>query len=307
MSAETHADQDDLHDVSVPVVVVYFRTPLPLIACLESLRTQTCSKPEIVVVDNSSAVDERHTRPAEGDDWYWLPMSHNSGFAAACNAGVRQGIGKYVLILNGDVVLAPDACTELLAAIERDPQAAVVGPRIIDADDQIELSAREFPSIRTGLVGRSSLITRVLRWAGTIPPNVSMALQGQSCVVDWVSGACMLIRREAFDRVGGFDEGYWMYWEDADLCRRLVERGYHARFVPTAVVHHATGSSGRSPVTIRAFHDSAVRYFEKHLARSRISKVLGRAVLSLRCRVALAHAMLEDRQTMRSSGGRRSY
>ena len=92
----------------------------------------------------------------------------------------------------------------------------------------------------------------------------------------------MLVRRTTFDEVGGFDEGYWMYWEDADLCRRLVNTGWEVHFEPTAVVQHATGASGVSPRTIRAFHESAARFAACHIARTTIERRLIEAVLEAR-------------------------
>jgi GT2 family glycosyltransferase len=105
--------------------------------------------------------------------------------------------------------------------------------------------------------------------------------------VDWVSGACMLIRRQAFEQVGGFDENYWMYWEDADICRRLKDRGWDAILCPDAQAQHSTGSSGRSERTIEAFHSSAARYYQRHVARTAVAAGLARGVLHVRMRVML--------------------
>jgi glycosyltransferase involved in cell wall biosynthesis len=113
-------------------------------------------------------------------------------------------------------------------------------------------------------------------------PAEFQRVQGSGGTVDWVSGACMLVRRTAFDEVGGFNEDYWMYWEDADLCRRLVNKGWEVHFEPTAVVQHATGASGVSPRTIRAFHESAARFAARHIAKTTIERRLIEAVLEAR-------------------------
>lgn len=277
-------------------MVVYFRTPAALDSCLGGLREQQ-PQPQVIVVDNSSTIDGVNIRPAPGVDWEWLRMNRNAGFGAAANAGARQAASGYVLVLNGDVVLEPGACAALVAALDRDPEAAVAGPRIIDAAGKVELSARSFPTVRTGALGRSSLLTRLFQRAGRAPVAVAHALEGEAGPVDWVSGACMLLRRQAFEQVAGFDERFWMYWEDADLCLRLARTGWRTRYVPEAVVHHATGSSGSSEVTIRAFHESAALYFATHLTRSAAGGVLGKGLLALRCQVVLARGRLANRSS----------
>jgi N-acetylglucosaminyl-diphospho-decaprenol L-rhamnosyltransferase len=187
----------------------------------------------------------------------------------------------YLLFLNADLMLCDDACERLGATADDSPGVAVVGPRIYGADGVIELSARCFPSLWTGVLGRSSLLTKTLVALNRAPSGVSAAL---ACTgpVDWISGACMLICRRAFEQVGGFDEDYWMYWEDADICRRLKERGWDTMLCTDAEARHSTGSSGRSERTIRAFHASAARYYERHLARTAVTARLARGVLHAR-------------------------
>jgi GT2 family glycosyltransferase len=273
--------------LQVSAVLVHFRTPERLRESLDSLRAQTRSVDEIVVVDNSARVDGVGERPAPGNDWRWIPAPGNLGYAAACNLGAHETQGDLLLFLNPDVTLAPEACARLMACTARDPGAAVVGPRIYTESGDVELSARAFPSIVTGLAGRTSVVTRALRQIGIVPNTMFKALDLRGGQVDWVSGACMLVRRDAFSAVGGFDEGYWMYWEDADLCRRLRGEGWTVCFEPGATARHVTGSSGETPATLRAFHDSAARYYAKHLARSRTTASLVRAILRARSAVAL--------------------
>jgi N-acetylglucosaminyl-diphospho-decaprenol L-rhamnosyltransferase len=97
----------------------------------------------------------------------------------------------------------------------------------------------------------------------------------------------MLVRREPFADVGGFDEGYWMYWEDADLCRRLADQGWRTMFCVEAECRHQTGSSGRSARTVESFHASAARYYERHLARNTLDAWLARTILNVRMKIVL--------------------
>jgi N-acetylglucosaminyl-diphospho-decaprenol L-rhamnosyltransferase len=253
---------------------------------LDALRRQTSRPDEIFVVDNSSYIDGVDDRPAAGTDWQWVKAETNLGFGAACNRGARIAGGDYLLFINADVVLCRDACERLRSLAEVNPRAAVIGPRLYRADGGIELSARSFPSVATGIVGRSSLLTKALVAVGRPPSSISGAL-GSGGRVDWVSGACMLIRRRAFEEVGGFDEAYWMYWEDADICRRLKEVGWDTMLSIRAEACHSTGASGSGERTIEAFHASAARYYERHLAKTATARRLARAILRTRMRVML--------------------
>ena len=278
MEASPHA--------SVAAVVVHYRTPARLRECLAALESQGGAFAEIVVVDNSGSVDAA-TPPAPGERWLLHQAAGNLGFGAACNLGASLTSSDYLLFLNADLVLDERAVESMHATARENPGAAVIGPRIYAADGEIELSARSFPSLSTGVLGRSSLATRVLRRVAGPPKQVSSALGDQTTIVDWVSGASMFVRRDAFEEVGGFDEGYWMYWEDADLCRRLRDRGWTTMISVDATGRHSTGSSGRSQRTIEAFHNSAARYYERHVARSSASAAIARGLLRARMRVML--------------------
>jgi GT2 family glycosyltransferase len=294
---EVRADEYEAHDKSPHVprrshkascaaVIVHYQTPAQLSSCVSALREQTYGAMQIVVVDNSPHPVGLSGRPPTNDEWAWIPTKRNVGFGAACNLGADATDSDFVLFINADVILEPDACERLCKVAEHDERIAVVGPRIRAEDGTIELSAREFPTTRTAVFGRSSLLTQWLMNVKHIPRGVSAAL-GPSGAVDWVSGACMLIRRGAFDEIGGFDEGYWMYWEDADICRRLRGSGWHVALCTEAVVHHRAGSSGISERTVRAFHASAGRYFERHVARTSLSANLAKLLLTVRMRLAL--------------------
>lgn len=270
----------------IAAVVVYFRTPTSLMACLDALGAQSTAVDDTVVIDNSSALDGLDGPPVCPVSWRWVRAASNLGFGSACNLGASATNSDYLLLLNADVTLREEACERLFMTAEADPRIAVVGPRIYSSDGQVELSARAFPRATTGFLGRSSLATRLLAALTRTPSPLAFAL-GPSGRVDWVSGACMLVRREAFNEVGGFDESYWMYWEDADMCRRLRDRGWTTALCVEAEADHATGSSGRSVRTITAFHASAARYYERHVARTRLGAAAARRVLDTRMKLIL--------------------
>jgi GT2 family glycosyltransferase len=214
------------------------------------------------------------------------------------NQGVAATCGDLILVLNPDCRLLPAAVGTLVAEIRNHPDCAIAAPEILNDDGGIQGNARGDPNMLTGLFGRSTVLTRAFPGSRVARRNVQLdaaATGALSREVDWVSGACMLIRRDAFEAVHGFDERYFLYWEDADLCRRLRARGYKIRHVPSARVIHTAGQSSRAAraLAIRAFHRSAYTYYATHVARTRPARLLARVLLEGRCRWKL----LVDRDT----------
>jgi hypothetical protein len=190
-----------------------------------------------------------------------------------------------VLIMNPDCRLVPGAVGTLSGELERGDRVALVGPRILNPDGSVQGSARGDPDMLTGLFGRTAALRRALPNLAVAKRNV-IAADGSSTEVDWVSGACMLARRGALERVNGFDERYFLYWEDADLCRRLRGQGYEIRYAPAATAIHRVGHSSRETPssTIRAFHESAYLYYVTHVAPTASAKRLAaKLLLAARC------------------------
>jgi GT2 family glycosyltransferase len=155
----------------------------------------------------------------------------------------------------------------------------------------VQGSARGDPDMLTGLFGRTTFVRKIVPFLPAARRNVVVdeaIRSGQDSVsVDWLSGACMLAKREALDAVRGFDERFFLYWEDADLCRRLRHRGFHVRYVPGATAIHRVGQSSRTAraSAIRAFHESAYLYYATHVAPARLNpkRAMARAILQTRC------------------------
>jgi GT2 family glycosyltransferase len=197
--------------------------------------------------------------------------------------------------MNPDCRLVAGAIAALRAALDEHDACALVGPRILNADGSVQGSARGDPDMLTGLFGRTGTLRRLLPWLAVAKRNVvseaAIRSRHESVVVDWLSGACMLARRDALEKVNGFDERYFLYWEDADLCRRLRGLGHHVRYVPAATAIHRVGQSSRSARTsaIRAFHKSAYLYYTTHVAPGPLQpkRWLARAILTARCWLAI--------------------
>jgi GT2 family glycosyltransferase len=250
----------------VAALVVNYRTYDDLTRCLTSLDRHEPSA-DIVVVDYESdakAVDRLRTQWSRARV---IALPGNAGFGAGINRAARETAAAMLLVLNPDCILEHPVLSTLGAWLDAHATVGIVAPLVLEADGAIQPSARRFPGLSTVLGGRSTWLTRVL--PGN-PMSARNLLTGphvrEPTAVDWVSGACMLIRRDAFDEVGGFDERFFLYWEDADLCRRMAAAGWATVYHPGVAVRHIAGQASRHAPeqTERAFHESVFRYYLKH-------------------------------------------
>jgi GT2 family glycosyltransferase len=282
---------------SVTIVTVNYNAGAHLARCLDSVAAYAADA-RVVVVDNASRDDS--LRAAEARPGVTVVRNaQNRGFGAAVNQAVALPGDRtpLVLLLNPDCELLEGAARRLQEELAAHPACAVAGPAVFDEDGELQGSVRGDPTMMTGLFGRTTLLTRLFPTAAVARRNVAVGREeagDASREADWVSGACMLLRRDAFEEVGGFDERYFLYWEDADLCRRLRARGYTTRYVPAARVVHAGGGSSRSAraLAIRAFHRSAFTYYATHVARGPVSRSLAWLLLAGRCRLKLLASRL---------------
>jgi hypothetical protein len=277
----------------VAAVVVNFNAGSELRRALQSIAGELAGRRwEAAVVDNASS-DGSEAIAGEFTPQVRLVRNPvNLGFGAGVNRGVAATAAPLVLVMNPDCRLEPGAYAALEAELDAHPSCALVGPRVLDPDGSLQGSARGDPDMLTGVFGRSSVLQRRLPRLTASRRNVvagdAVRAGEPSVEVDWVSGACMLARRAALADVGGFDERYFLYWEDADLCRRLRARGHHVRYVPGATAVHGVGHSSRTAhaAAIRAFHRSAYLYYSTHVAPGALDprRALARLLLGLRCR-----------------------
>jgi len=256
----------------------------------------------VVAVDNASPDDTPAALRARAPFVTLLAQSANRGFAAGCNIGLQTAEpGEIVVVMNPDVQLSEDFF-RVLAGLDWPANLAVRGPLILGRDGMIEQSARTFPTLATGVFGRTSLLARLLPHIGPVRRQLLARPDAGSADVDWISGACMVAPFERWAAVGHFDERYFMYWEDADWCRRAHDLQLRVRYEPTLLVRHRQGSSSsyRPLASIVAFHHSAWRYQQRHgrggAARHAVTAagLLARAALKIvlalasRCRAGAA-------------------
>ena len=275
----------------VTAILVNYNAGNELAVALRSIQSD-CAQVEweAVVVDNASsdnsaAVVETFPRAT------LIRNPANVGFGRAVNQAAAVARAPRLLLINPDCRLVSGAISTLRSVLDAEPSCAVVGPRIFDPDGTVQGSARGDPDMLTGLFGRTGALRVLLPFLPVARRNVvgedAVRTGASSVVVDWLSGACMLIRRDAFTAAGGFDERFFLYWEDADLCRRLRNRGFQVRYVPGASAVHQVGRSSQTArrSSIRAFHASAYLYYATHVAPGALNprRLLARALLGVRC------------------------
>jgi N-acetylglucosaminyl-diphospho-decaprenol L-rhamnosyltransferase len=258
------------------VLIVNYASWHLTLRCIESLHETDPDDFELIVVDNDSV------EPPE------LPSSvrlirnkENVGFARAHNRGIAASTGDIVVLINPDTVVQEDFFDNLERFFGDNPKVGIVGPRILDVAGELQLSARREISALSGLLGRTSLLTRLFPKSSLVKSQFPAVTEGSHPTsVDWVSGACMAIRRETLQNTGPLDGRFFMYFEDADLCRRARAMGWLVYYLPQLEIVHQTGASTHSkPRAVWLLHKSAFLYHRKHGAHGPLN-VFSAAVLA---------------------------
>lgn len=247
----------------VLAVVVVTYSPGPVLATfLDTLKKATSAPYEVVLADNGST-DGVPQQAAQRSGVRLLPTGGNLGYGLAANYGVAVTTAPLVLVANPDLSFEPGALDVLLAGAKRWPTAGSLGPMILRPDGSRYPSARSLPSLGRG-IGHA---LAGWWWPGNPWTRAYRQDRGELAEgpVGWLSGSCLLVRRVAFDEVGGFDPGYFMYFEDLDLGERLGRSGWRNVYVPAAVVTHEGGHATRRhrATMVAAHHRSAYRYLSR--------------------------------------------
>lgn len=252
---------------SLGVIIVSYRSRSVLGPCLDSLAACRERVPhEIVIVDNDSRDGTVEWLRAEHPEVHTIANPHNHGFASAVNQGAAASAADHLLLLNPDSLVDADGLERLLAVVSQDERCGVAAPRLLDDDGRPARSCGRFPNLWT-------LACEHLGFARAFPNHAWFSGYKYAGVpldrldeVAWASGAALLVPRRAWTDVGGLDDGFFMYMEEVDWCRRARARGWRVRYVPTATFTHtgqhaSKGSGGRTYLhNLR----SRVRYFRKH-------------------------------------------
>jgi N-acetylglucosaminyl-diphospho-decaprenol L-rhamnosyltransferase len=250
----------------VDVVVVSFNSCEHLRGCVEPL--VGIDDVRVTIVDNASS--DGSLEAVADLPVTTISLERNGGFASGSNAGWRAGEGAYVLLLNPDARIDQESLYELVQALERDPAAGAAAPKILAASGELHYSQRRFPRLRS-TYGQALFLHRIFpraTWADELVRREENYERAGS--PEWVSGACMLVRRSALEELGGLDEGFFLYCEDTDLCRRLRNAGHDVRFEPEALALHEGGASSPRSGLLPVLAASRIRYARKHYGRLRV-------------------------------------
>jgi hypothetical protein len=253
--------------VDCSVVIVNYRSDEHLAECLASLDKTTAGLDlDVIVVDNGRTLASNGFRE-RFPQVRLVENAANVGFARASNQGIRLARGRHVLCLNPDTVVHEGAVAALVGYLDAHPRVGAVGARLLESDGRLQYSCRRFPGYLTIFFGRYALLTRLLPGNTASRDYLYLDWDHRSArEVDWVSGACLMVRRDVIERLGTFDEGYFLFVEDMDWCRRMRDAGWSVAYVPDAVVTHHIGAS-RGPVPaglVWARHRGMLRYVRKH-------------------------------------------
>ena len=274
------------HDDRVAAVIVSYNVRDDLLACLRSLRDDGFER--IVVVDNASQDGSVDAVRAADPGVQVIALPVNLGFGAGANRGIAVTATPYVAVVNPDLVVEPGSTKALVELLDRDPGIGLVGPRIDTTDGELYPSVRRFPSL-VDAMGHAFLWFlwptnpftrryRMLDWDHERPADV-----------DWVAGTHFVVRRAAWDEVGGFDERYFMYAEDTDLCWHLRKAGWRVAYEPAARVTHAIGrSTDQRPYRMIAEHHRSLYRFSQKTMTGPRRELLPLVAVALALRTALA-------------------
>lgn len=264
---------------TLSVIIVSWNVRDLLRDCLRSLEAGRGARPlEVIVVDGASSDGSAEMVAAEFPWVRLLAQRENVGFPRGNNIGLRAARGEWLCLLNPDTVVVGDALERLVNYLERHPDVGMVGPQLLNSDGSCQSSRRRFPTLALACLESTWLQPLApRRWLDWY--TVQETADDQTAEVDWITGAAMLTRRAVLEQVGGMDEGYGMYSEELDWCRRIKAVGWCIVYVPEArIIHHSGQSSDQVPTRRHIlFNRAKLRYFRKYHGRR--SYLLLRGVL----------------------------
>lgn len=254
--------------MDLSIIIINWNSKDYLRGCLKSIAVNISDlKFEILVIDNASYDGSAQMVAVEFPHVSFIQSDRNLGFSGGNNRAVRQAKGSFLLFLNPDTIMEEDALLTLVQTLRRLPDGAIAGARLLNTDRTLQTSCvQSFPTILNQVLG-SDLLYRWFPRSTLWGMAALFEASKEPEPVEVISGACLMIKREIFERVGGFDEHYFMYSEDVDLCFKIYQIGFKSYYVPAAsVIHHGGGSSqkARSAFSNVMLRESVYRFMRLH-------------------------------------------
>lgn len=259
------------------IIITHHKTPELLDLCLKSIKdTVKNIKKEIIVVDSESKEEIEELLREKHPGVKYIPFKKNVGYSKLVNAGLRKVKGDYILILNADIIILEGSISGMLKYMKNHPRVGILAPQLLDFTNNVQISCFSEPSLGAILARRTFL--GKLKWGKKVLNRFTISNWDRKSIkeVDWVQGSAMMIRKKAIKKVGPWDERFFMYFEDADWCRRFWQKGYKVVYLPSAKMahyYHRTSKKWGGFLDVflnkytRIHLISAIKYFLKYHAK----------------------------------------
>lgn len=280
--------------MDLSIIILSYNTQKILINCLKSIYAAKVSLEfEVIVVDNASRDDSVSVVSRSFPKVILVKNKENIGFGKGNNQGFNKSRGKYVLFLNSDTVVKGQALEILVSYLESHPNIQAVGPRLLNSDQTVQPSVGFFPSLW--------VIFNMLFLEHFGGGNMVRTSFSHEKEADWLMGAALLVRRKAFEKINGFDERIFMYYDEVEFCYRLKKEGYKVVYLPRAEIVHlwqkssATGREG----PILANYSGLIYFYQKH--KSALDLIILKVLLKTKAVMAYGYGLLTNNQHLKET------
>jgi len=225
--------------MTLSIIITHHKTPELLYLCIKSIKENIKNiKYEIIVVDSEANSQTKDFIKEKWEDINFIQFKKNPGYSKIVNKGIKKAIGNYILIINADIIVLENSIPEMLKFMKENPSVGMVGPQLLDFTNNIQVSCFSNPSLKTILVRRTFL--GKTKQGKQVIKEFTMSDWDKKTIkeVDWIQGSAIMIRKEALKKIGLLDERFFMYFEDADWCRRFWKEGYKVIYLPSAKMAH---------------------------------------------------------------------
>ncbi len=256
------------------ICIVNYNTCEQLRSCLESVIYET--EKEIIVIDNGSSDGSQEMVQAEFPTLLLKELDYNIGYGAAADLGISLSTSPYILLLNSDTILQSDTLDRLSEYLDENPKAGIVGPRLINKNGNLQPSCFPMPSPLQIFLDVSHINQLIHQIPFVKEQSFRTWSHNHNRSVPWVQGAVLVLRREAYDAVRGFDKAFFMYYEEVDLCRRLSNAGWETHFSPVTDVIHIGGASTNQQYAKMElqYWASLALFYRKHYSRLQLVEMV---------------------------------